>query len=166
MSPGTVDKWRVWHTDVQGELLEIASELPRKGFETAIRLKEYAGYVVAEALDKDGQTIGKSNVTQTLLSHDQLDEAVAAEAQWQEEHPVSPWSGHDLLSIPLSNPLVAFVSGVIFATALLSVVWAMSRSKLTQKAAWWRQVEKSYEAVPGDEEKVDDGYYSRDAHGT
>ena len=61
-----VASWRRCESDAQGQDLRQLGKAARKGFETIIIHDGFAKYVVVEALDKDGDAIGRSRVIQTI----------------------------------------------------------------------------------------------------
>ncbi|EME49134.1 hypothetical protein DOTSEDRAFT_142820 [Dothistroma septosporum NZE10] len=78
-----VDSWRLYKTTETGNpMIQIGSK-SRTGFETAITWDGYASYVMAEAIDKTGRAVGRTEIVKTLdPPNDAMSAAVAEELYW------------------------------------------------------------------------------------
>lgn len=142
-----VKRWRVWHSDGSGRLLDMMAHTHWQGFESVMHADEFAEYVVVEAMDDDGTTLGKSNVIRTIVPHEIADTAMAAERKWQKEHAMS-----GKVYETLQDPIVQAICGAAFGLGILAAVaWVVLR-RLTWrpqvKVPWWQSKEVDYKPVP------------------
>ena len=87
-----VADWNLYKTDEDGDMitaLKVATA-PREGFETAMMFNGYASNVVVEGLDKDGVSLGKSNIISTLKPTNMSSVAVTKEFVWLQSLSESP----------------------------------------------------------------------------
>lgn len=142
-----VARWKLWHSDSEGRLLELLTEVSRQGFETVMRTAVFACYVLVEAVDNEGASLGKSRVTETIISpEDQLGNATMNKAFGADTYD-STASQDD--SKPLVSYLVAFMAGVVIAIAILGLVWSAKRGNWKNRV-WWSQRKQAYEPLPSD----------------
>lgn len=147
-----VQSWNVYESTPNGETKKMIASSARQGFETALVYEGYATFVIAEALDRDGEPLGTSTIVKTLAPSDKLDPSVLKDAEWLEDHSAensragsSPWLAE--LGSVFSNPAVTFVSGVIFCVAVGLTIWGVYRAQRKGAFAWWPQKSTSYEPV-------------------
>ena len=133
----------------------------RQGFETVMHVDDFAEYVVAEALDSDGTSLGVSDVVKTIVSHEISDLAAAAEEKWQADHPSSVDDDAASDSTPqstlqqklydtLSDSVAQFVCGGVLGIAILAAAaWLVSRRTTWRpRVPWWKRREEKGEYKP------------------
>ena len=81
-----VDRWHLYKTTATGNpMIQIGSR-SRTGFETTIAWDGYASYIMAEAIDKTGKAVGRTEIVKTLEPpYDAMSAAVAEEMYWLQE---------------------------------------------------------------------------------
>ena len=82
-----VANWIFYKTLPDGNLAQamLLANKPRVSFETAYEYVGYAAYVVVEAIDKDGNSLGKSGVIATRSPKDMASADVAKEVDWLQQ---------------------------------------------------------------------------------
>jgi hypothetical protein len=133
-----VATWNLYKTDADGSHEELVASIARQGFETALSYKGYASFVILEALDANGQILGRSNVERTVPPPNPQSPAVIEETQWLQDH-TSGTSASQALAA-LHNPAIMFFVGATSCAAAVAVLWAYFRSKKT--AGFWRRSQK------------------------
>ena len=152
-----VDRWRAWRSDSDGRLLERLPGCHSKwtGFETEMKSDEFARYVVVEALDLEGNPLGRSDVVAVTVARELSDMADAAHKQWKDEY-VADTSFFSTMTDELyemvKDPIVQVVCIAISAASLLGIIFTVivlrRRRNETQTVNWWNSKEKIYEPVP------------------
>jgi hypothetical protein len=64
---GGQDSWVLFDTEVNGKVHAFLSDTPRTGFETKLKADRYAEYVVVQGLSAEGEVLGVSKVTTTVV---------------------------------------------------------------------------------------------------
>lgn len=149
-----VRRWRLWRSNAAGQLLERMALERRQGFETVMHADDFAEYVIVEALDSEGTSLGHSDVVKTIVSHEISDLAAAAEEKWQVEHPSSDNNDaaadstaqstfHHIVDI-FHDSVAQFICGGIVGLAILAAAaWIVSRRTTWRpKVPWWKREEK------------------------
>lgn len=133
-----VARWELFETDAEGNHARSLNKTKRRGFETDITYAGYAEFVVVQALDNSGKTIGRSEVVHTLppvensvLSHSTIPQ-LEVPSSWKDQ-------AYDVAQDPIS----AFIAGVV-ATI---VIWAVIRFARRSRARSWRSKGADYELV-------------------
>lgn len=115
-----VATWVVYNVQPDGEEEQTAVvSVPREGFETAIICEETVDFVVVEARDKRGGTLGRSKVVRTVPLEEQglnLLSYVIAEEMRREDTVVS------LVVSLVPDSLIAFVLGFLTCTLFAAVL--------------------------------------------
>ena len=117
----------------------------------------FARYVVVEALDRSGKSIGKSEVVTTIPPTDKPDyetgSADPTDELYYDSDDSAGWMA-EAIKI-LTNPIATFVTGFISCVVACAVFWAAWRYK---SQSWWRLKGPAYEPVEHNdrEEFVDD----------
>lgn len=134
------------------------SSVSRSGFETKLTYNGYAKYVYVEAVDRHGETLGKSKVIETIAGDDMSSVAIEEETKWLqgEDSDENAWTGGIL-----SHPMVAFGGGIVCGiVAFLVIVFARRRGFPWQrgrgrKGPIYQRVAEA-DAWEFDEAKLDD----------
>jgi hypothetical protein len=152
-----VATWSLYKTNANGDRTTQLSEAQRSGFETEIRYEGYAKYVLVEALDRHGRSLGKSDVIETLVAGNLAPEAESEELAWLHEDPgTSDMFGH---SNGLIKDIAIFIGGIACGAIILSCFLFVRR----RGVRWWLYHEgPAYQRVAAadaaeyDETKLDD----------
>lgn len=129
-----VASWNLYKADRGGNATELVASVLRQGFETAITHEGYATYVVAEALDRNGEPLGRSRIFETIPPENKFDPSVVNEAHWLQEHE----AGFREATAFFSNPFVAVFIGVEIGVIVFGLFWALWCSK-HKMVGWWRR---------------------------
>lgn len=112
-----VATWKLYESDAEGVQLKPLREKERTGFETRMISDEFVVFVVMEALDWEGKPIGRSKVVRTTPAVE-FDEAEEEES----------WTFR-----PVSNPIYAFVVGLIISACVCAGAWFLFRNKMERQ---------------------------------
>ena len=144
-----VATWKLWRSDPDSQLLELLTEAPRQGFETAIRIRTLARYVLVEAVDRSGATLGKSEATETIVPADRLStghDYISNAEKMDESMSYLPgkWSSKPILSY------IIVLVGIIITIGISGLVWCGITE--SWKSLWgsWIQRRFRYEPLPED----------------
>ncbi|KAK4635984.1 hypothetical protein CLAFUW4_01511 [Fulvia fulva] len=125
-----VARWNLYKTTETGNpMIQIGSK-SRTGFETIIAWDGYASYVMAEAIDKTGKAVGRTEIMKTLGpgNNHAMSAAVAEEMYWlQELHGENEsWKNNNVYA-PRSSAYSLFVwlVGVVCGAVSLFVAWRL-----------------------------------------
>jgi hypothetical protein len=80
-----VEQWQVYSMEASTNKTTLTKTIPKDGFETHTRLDGWIRYVLVEAIDITGKSLGKSRIIQTLPS-DRDAEQFIDEQKWLQEH--------------------------------------------------------------------------------
>ncbi|KAK3710114.1 hypothetical protein LTR37_010545 [Vermiconidia calcicola] len=117
-----VASWNLYRSDGSGNKTELVASVPRQGFETTLVYDVYASHVVAEALDSNEMSLGRSEVVQPIPPSDILSDEIVADAEWLENEVAMSFT-EKTISV-LDSPVKAFFGGVGATIVLGAMVWA------------------------------------------
>ena len=151
-----VESWILYKSNRNGGSAEMIASSPRRGFETPLTYRGHAQYVFAEAIDREGTSLGTSLVATTITTPDELHPAVVQQIQWLQDHPETVISSNAALGSVawepegpsvFSNPYTAFLSGVLFCLTIGLLLWASAR--IWFESSYCCMPDRpSYEALP------------------
>lgn len=142
--------WNMYKTDAEGTQEQLIASVARQGFETVLSYYGYASFVRLEAVDKDGNVMGRSNVQRTIPPANFKDSAIVEETQWLQEQKAE--SAISVTAEVLHNPFIVFFFGVASCGAVCALLWAYWRSSTT-KNFWPRSNSQVYERLSHDDEE-------------
>lgn len=140
-----VAKWHLYKTTVDGQTREKVASVPRQGFESMLLYHGYATYVVVEAVDKEGEPLGESQVFKTILPGGTITPEVLEEQDWLQRYANGgnmslATSTTQKVTAALSNPVVVYVSGLLTCAAVVFVFYFWRRwRKESNGPAWWQK---------------------------
>ena len=146
-----VATWKMYKTNEEGKrMTEPVASLPKSGFETELSCGGYATYVVLEAVDMNGDVLGKSGVVETVVKSPLPDAIIQQEAKWLENvGNMKLDTGTDSWTSKASyrNPIVSFVTVLVCTAVLVFGGRALWRAKRMKK--WFSKHPRgpSYELV-------------------
>ncbi|CAK4032812.1 Hypothetical predicted protein [Lecanosticta acicola] len=124
-----VGSWNLYKTTETGEpMIQIFSR-QRTGFETAMVWDGFASHVIVEAVDAEGEVVGRTDVVRTTSPPSEaVDGAVADEVYWlQELHEENdPWKYKDpywLNHRAAGNSILGFLLGALCVGGLVALLW-------------------------------------------
>lgn len=126
--------WNLYKTDDMGntDSHRPVITLPRMGFETALSYKGFASFVVAEAVDSNGTSLGRSEVTRTIASAKLSSMTVAQESEWlgrvNQRNRLAPRAAGFMYALYV-NPTITFASGLSCGVVLMVSWRAFWRSR-------------------------------------
>lgn len=125
-----VHTWSLYKWHAADNTTELIASAPKIGFETAITHKAFLSDVVVEALDREGNVVGTSNVFQTIGPGALIDGVNVKNVQWI----------NDRAKQYYGNPVLAFFSGVAFCAGIYLLVHGLRYcwSKRRQNLSWHR----------------------------
>ena len=164
-----VASWNLYKTNAEGNINELIASTPRQGFESALACSGYATFVVAEALDRNNDSLGKSEIVKTIPPGNMSDVSAVEEAKWLQDHSWDTKLGMDGNLSILVNPIFTFFGGIMACTAAVTVafvfyvVWTgkwrtLSDWQQTGSLLWWRRKEapQVYEPLWEGDTEVED----------
>lgn len=77
-----VASWNMYKTTENDDIRVLVGWTERTGFENSIKYNGFASFVLLEAVGKDGETLGVSEVTETITSANITSDALSAEDEW------------------------------------------------------------------------------------
>lgn len=110
-----VATWNMYKTTEDDDTRVLIGWAERTGFESVVRYDGLASFVVLEAVDKGGKTLGMSDITETTRSANLTSEAVSAENGWTETFSKNS-SGETILAY-----FLGLISGLV--AVLLFILW-------------------------------------------
>ncbi|KAK4507479.1 hypothetical protein PRZ48_001214 [Zasmidium cellare] len=127
-----IASWNLYKTTETGSpMIKIFSK-EKTGFETSMVWEGFAAYVIAEAIDKSGKVVGRTNIAKTLEPPEDamMSAAVAEELFWLQEMrgENDGWRGKDVyapVERSFSVSLLIFFFGVICSIVAFIVVWRL-----------------------------------------
>ena len=118
---------------VNGEEL---TRVPNSGFETRAWLEGWRPYVVAEALDRKGRTLGGSEIFSSLMSP-----ARASTGYGTTDRQTTDRSSQTAAQVAF-NPLVLIIIGIVIGFCLRALLPSMERLRTmlgqAPKLPWWK----------------------------
>lgn len=150
-----VAKWNMYHTTADGEKMTLVGSTARQGFESALTYDGYASFVVAEALDRNNQTLGKSLVVKTIPPVNLLNPAVIEEIGWLQHFRGNSSTLFLESGSVFSNPIFAFFAGVICCAVAGLTAWAVWTGRW-ERLAWWRRRDNDTAYAPLWEAELED----------
>lgn len=151
-----VATWNVLHTNVHGNISQLAASSPRQGFETKLSVDGFAKHIIAVALDVTGREIGRSVVVTVNLPPDLQTPTVAHEEhQWIKNHSSAWWEPSSMTeaSGSLGN-FEWFIIGFVCCIAICCTgvcLWLRRRAR-QQGTSWWRSRQSTYKSVGDSDE--------------
>jgi hypothetical protein len=142
-----VAQWNLYRTVRNGQINVLVATAERMGFETVLSYGGYASYVIAEATNKNGTVLGRTDVMKTYAHPNVTAEAVAEEGVWLKD---IAESRDDLLMHAkgvLANPITAFVIGCI-GTAVVIFLGVQARRRNVFNRYFNNPQEPRYSRVP------------------
>lgn len=115
-----VGSWVVYEVNSDGEEEAAVVSVPKEGFETAITCEELVDFVVVEALGRDGERLGRSEIVRTVPLEEQglnLLSSVGAEEMLEEDSIAALIVS--LLPDSVAPFVLGFVTCAMFATVLV-----------------------------------------------
>lgn len=149
-----VRTWNVLHTNVHGNISQLAASSPRDGFETTLRVDGFAKHVIAVGLDSKGEELGRSKVVTVVLPPDLQSFTLAHdETQWIKNHSSSWWEASAVKEAAGSFGKVEwFIIGFVVCVLICCTglgLWLRRRSR--QQGSWWRS-QTTYKSVDNEDE--------------
>jgi hypothetical protein len=138
-----VHTWNLHRSDETGNVTDLIASMPRQGFETSLVYDGYASHVVAEALDQNGNQLGRSAAVRTLTPSEDFDkfsQPVLDDTMWLQDN-VNGTIVHRVMEFA-GNPWVAFACGVGASLAVCLIVWCTLRSRRKLFVRWKGDEEK------------------------
>lgn len=113
-----VESWNLYKTTKDDDIRVLVASSKRTGFETAVRHDGLAKFVLLEAVDSKGETLGTSKVIETKMSTNVTDAARVAESGW-----IDSVGGkkRPLLGIPT----FVYFLGVFSVMLIGLIIWAL-----------------------------------------
>ena len=119
--------WNLYRTVANGQIMVLVATSEKLSFETVLSYGGYASYAIAEAVDKDGEVLGRTSVIKTFAHENITAEAVADEEAWLEDFEAVKGDFIHRAKGLLGNPIAAFLVGVLCSSAFLLVGWQVRR---------------------------------------
>ncbi len=144
-----VRQWQIYETNPSGTNTTLVATVDKTGFETTIWIKGYLGHVLVEAVDALGEKLGEPSVFATVPTLEQLVEA--------DEY--TSW-----IPSVLTNPMIAFLLGMIASVAGCLGAWGVIVSKrgdLTLPR--WKRKQQMYASL-SEEDKDSSELHDRQKH--
>lgn len=147
-----VELWNIYYTNAAGGEKELVATAPKVGFETLIWADGYGRYVVAEALDKDNNTLGTSNVFSSIpprRSDDLVPEQTTPEQAGFQLHTVA------------GQPVVVLILGILLGCPICIVLQVLYRrlvSSRPRRRTRGEAVDETYKPLSEDFEIGDEEY--------
>jgi hypothetical protein len=140
-----VHTWNLYRTVANGQIHVLVATIEKLSFETAISYGGYASYIVAEALDKHGDILGRTSIVKTFAHENITAEAIFEENQWLQDIQVEKSALYHKTKSILGNPFAAFLFGVFASAVVLLLGW-----KMRAKGAFSRYgAGAKYDRLPG-----------------
>lgn len=162
-----IDSWNLYKTTETGAPMVKIFSKKKTGFETAMVWEGYASYVIVEAVDKDGQVVGMSNIAKTLEPPEEaMSAAVAEELYWmQEMHGENDgWRNKDVYATAersFSTSLLIFFFGVVCSVVAFIAVWRLRARGYLRGVRFPRYQALADQEQMGDEEEGEHPYPKR-----
>ena len=151
-----VARWNLYKTTSTGRTDKVGpvAFASSSGFETRLEMDGYAAFVVVEALDQNGLSLGKSNISRTIVSPMLSDEVLEQEEIWLGR--VASLQSEDRITSTLKpgNTAAGFCGGFAFAVAMVFAVRCMRRRQ--KRALTAQRSGPSYELVDRDDGDEDE----------
>ncbi len=133
-----VKTWNLYKTDDVGNIdsPKPVAALPRMGFETTLSFKGFASYVIAEAMDRHGAVLGRSEVIQTVVLARLSTVTIARESEWlnrKNRRTDTTRQAIWLMRVIYINPLVSFANGLFCGMTLLVASRALWKAKWSRR---------------------------------
>lgn len=156
-----VSSWKVYKTDKNGDAEVEISWIPKAGFETAISYEGFAKYIFVEAVDGEGNALGRSKTFETIPPLNILTPAVAEEELWQQKaadgglSTTTDTNSEDETETDseVDGYIYAFAGGFVLCAFLAFVIfgiWSVRHYGMSwpKKMPWHRQGESKQEYQP------------------
>jgi hypothetical protein len=128
-----VHDWRVYHTVKDGRETSLVATISKQGFETSTWTEGYGSHVFVEALDKNGNILGKSDVFASLLPRN------------------SGTAGPTWFDTVIHDSRATFTFGIVLGMLIGSLIWYTYKWLRSVRSgsgfAWWKQNTQAYEPL-------------------
>ena len=140
-----IHTWNLYRTVANGQIDVLVATSEKMTFETVISYGGFASYIIAEALNKHGDILGRTSIVKTFAHENVTAEAIAEEDHWLEEMQAAKSDLYYKAKGMLGNPIAAFIFGVLTSAIVLIFGWRMRNT-----GALGRYLKRrKYDAVPG-----------------
>ena len=137
-----VYEWNIFHTNADGWERNLVATVPRRGFETSTWTDGHGSHVFVEALDKNGNVLGKSNTFASLPPRSSGSTGSAQESYFASVM-------HDSRAAMIFGIFLGIVVGLL-AWGIRKWLWPLQNGN---RLAWWRQKTQAYDALTGEHEE-------------
>ena len=120
-----IHTWNLYRTVANGQIDVLVATSEKLTFETVISYGGFASYIIAEALDKHGDILGRTSIVKTFAYENVTSEAIHEETHWLEEMKSTKSDMYYKAKGVLGNPISTFVVGVLCSALALLVGWRM-----------------------------------------
>lgn len=120
-----VRSWNLYRTVANGQIDVLVATADKLSFETVISYGGFASYVIAEAVDEDGDVLGRTSIVKTFAHENVTAEALAEENIWLDDVADDKSDFYYRARGLLGNPLAAFIVGVVASAVVLFLGWRM-----------------------------------------
>ena len=135
-----IHNWRIYHTTKDGRERSLIATIPKQGFETSTWTEGYASHVFVEALDRNGNVLGRST---TFASLPPRSSAGSAEGSYLTA------AAHDSRVTLIFGIFLGILAGLL-AWGIRKWMWPLQKMG---RFAWWRQNTQVYDALPEEHEE-------------
>lgn len=140
-----VTSWNMYKTTKDDDIRVLIGWTERTGFESVVRYNGLANFVVLEAVDKNGETLGVSDVTETTWSANLTSEALSREDAWIQTFSKST-SGKTILAY-----FLGLISGLI--AGLLFILWRRGTFSRVTVPRWFPGLGRYKQLAEEDEQE-------------
>ncbi|KAK3703323.1 hypothetical protein LTR37_014535 [Vermiconidia calcicola] len=149
-----VAAWKLYRTNAEGNSDELIASTSRQGFETSLSYPGFATFVILEAIDANGEVLGRSDLVKTIPPANRVGASEALEAEWLQQHSVAEATSAPGVLEALENPLVASILSVVSCGVTICAVIFLWLA--TRKGRLWNSCRPSkYERVGEENEDGD-----------
>ena len=139
-----IHTWNLYRTVANGQIDVLVATTEKLSFETVISYGGYASYIIAEALDKHGNVLGRTSIVETFAHENVTDKAIFEEHRWLQDVQVEGSALYYKAKSILGSSSAALLVGVFAGAAVLLLGW-----KMRSKGALGRYfVSRKYDPLP------------------
>lgn len=140
-----IHTWNLYRTVANGQIDVLVATIEKLSFESVISYGGYASYIIAEALDKHGDILGRTSIVKTFAHENVTAEAIFEEKTWMDEVQNENSALYYKAKGILGNPFAAFLVGVFASGIVLLLGW-----KMKSKGVFSRYIaSRKYTPLPG-----------------